>query len=237
MRQISKTWLAALMLLLSISCKKEGINIQSSGVTDNTVVTHSLLNDDKVPIMDTVKIGNQVWMSKNLDIRRYRNGDPIPQIRDRYAWISLTTGAWCWDSNDSANGSVYRKLYNWYAVNDPRGLAPEGWHIPSDKEWKILAIFLGGQDLAGGKMKETGTSHWLSPNTDATNSSGFRGLPGGYRNKNGTFLDNGSNGYWWSSTETGPFRALYTNLSNLTGYLNRNGFNKVCGFSVRCIQD
>ena len=124
----------------------------------------------------------QTWMLKNLDVDRYRNGDPIPKVTDPSIWTSLTTGAYCYYNNDSATyAATYGKLYNWYAVHDPRGLAPEGWHIPSDAEWATLETCLGGSSVAGGKMKETGTTHWTAPNTDATNSSGFAGLPGGFR--------------------------------------------------------
>src|ERR1035437_4904310 len=128
----------------------------------------------------SVTICTQSWMLKNLDVSTYRNGDLIPEVTDGSAWSALTAGAWCWYNNDSAtNASTYGKLYNWYAVNDPRGLAPTGWHVPSDAEWTTLSTCLGGNAVAGGAMKETGTTHWTSPNTGATNSSGFTGLPGG----------------------------------------------------------
>ena len=131
-------------------------------------------------------------MDKNLDVDRYRNGDPIPKVTDPTAWVALTTGAYCYYNNDSATyAATYGKLYNWYAVNDPRGLAPAGWHIPSDAEWATIETCLGGASVAGGEMKETGTIHWQSPNTGATNSSGFTGLPGGYRNYDVVFSDVG----------------------------------------------
>src|SRR5262249_47959916 len=146
-----------------------------------------------------------------------RNGDKIPQVKGKAAWESLTTGAWCWYNNDSATGAVYGKLYNWYAVNDPRGLAPAGWHVPSDAEWDTLATHLGSN--AGGKLKDTGTIEagtglWHAPNTGATNKTGFTGLPGGYRPNygTGTFYYIGSYGYWWSSTEYDTDNAFYRNL-------------------------
>ena len=126
----------------------------------------------------TVTICDQVWMAKNLDVTTYRNGDVISQVTDPTAWNALTTGAWCYYNNDPANGTIYGKLYNWYAVNDPRGLAPTGWHIPTEGELIALSDCLGGQEVAGGKLKETGTAHWLSPNI-ATNETGFTALPGG----------------------------------------------------------
>src|SRR5436190_23369500 len=136
---------------------------------------------------ESVTICDQVWMIKNLDVSTYRNGDPIPEVTDPSQWAGLTTGAWCYYENNSANGTIYGKLYNWYAVNDPRGLAPLGWHVPSDEELTTLTSCLGGVFVAGGTMKETGTTHWLAPNTEATNSSGWTGLPGGYRNEFGSF--------------------------------------------------
>jgi uncharacterized protein (TIGR02145 family) len=148
-----------------------------------------------------IKREEKVWMRKNLDVRTYRNGDKIPHVKSKAIWDTLTTGAWCWYNNDSATGAAYGKLYNWYAVNDPRGLAPTGWHVPSDAEWDTLSTFLGGDGYAGGKMKETGTTHWWDPNADATNSSGFTALPGGTRYYLGEFFDAGGYGYWWSSTE------------------------------------
>lgn len=134
------------------------------------------------PGLPNVSICDQVWMTKNLDVDKYRNGDAIPQVTSSSEWESLGTGAWCWYNNDSANyAATYGKLYNWYAVNDPRGLAPAGWHMPSDLEWSTLATCLGGDGVAGGKMKGTGTAFWQEPNAGAINSSGFTELPGGYR--------------------------------------------------------
>ena len=134
-------------------------------------------------------------MAKNLSVARYRNGDKIPQVKTLQLGLGLQLGAWCWYNNDPANDSSYGRLYNYYAVADSRGLAPTGWHIPSDSEWTTLSTFLGGDAVAGGKMKEAGTAHWLDPNTGATNSSGFTALPGGLRQGGGfTFWDHGVRG-------------------------------------------
>ncbi len=143
-----------------------------------------------------VSICCQSWMTTNLDVDHYRNGDPIPHVTDPTEWKNLTTGAYCYYANDSAKyAAVYGKLYNWYVVNDPRGLAPEGWHVPTDFEWTTLTDCLGGVSVAGGPMKETGTSHWILPNEGATNESGFTGLPGGVRSsQDGSFFDLGDNG-------------------------------------------
>jgi len=196
-----------------------------------------------------VIIGTQIWESTNLDVNTYRDGTEIPQVTDPTQWASLTTGAWCYYNNDSATGAIYGKLYNWYAlagIYDAASLAtptlrkqfaPIGWHVPSDTEWTILYTYLGGETLAGGKMKETGIEHWASPNTSAANSSGFKGLPGGYRNYSGVFNSIGYNGYWWSSTENGTsnvwYRYLYYNYGVATSYY----FDKAVSFSVRCIRD
>ena len=184
-----------------------------------------------------ILIGTQEWTNCNLDVITYSNGDPIPEVTDAATWEALTTGAWCYYDNDPANGPTYGKLYNWYAVNDPRGLAPVGYHVPSDAELTTLTTYLGGALVAGGAMKEAGLCHWLTPNTDATDSSGFTALPGGYRAFNGTFNSIGSQGTWWSSSETGTTSAWYRNLNYNSGDANRDNVYKKGGFSVRLIKD
>ena len=183
----------------------------------------------------TVLIGTQYWMEKNLEVTQYRNGDIIPYVSQPADWEGLTTGAWCYYNNDPESG--YGKLYNWYAVNDPRGLAPTGWHVPTDAEWTTLTTFLGGEAVAGGKMKTPGTMSWLTPNTGATNSSGFSGLPGGFRNSNGPFDLFGSYGLWWSSTEDSTPYAWSRNLNYNNGNVDRYTDAKPFGFSVRCLRD
>jgi uncharacterized protein (TIGR02145 family) len=185
----------------------------------------------------TVKIGDQTWIAKNLDVDHYRNGDPIPHVTDPTAWAYLTTGAWCYNNNDSANGNTYGKLYNWYAVNDPRGLAPAGWHIPSDAEWTTLEKSLSGSSEAGGKMKEAGMLHWETPNTGGNNNSGWAGLPGGCRSVNGFFSIVKENGYWWSSSESNPPLAWIRILSFNTNRIARSTGYEYFGYSVRCIKD
>jgi uncharacterized protein (TIGR02145 family) len=182
----------------------------------------------------TVKIGNQVWMAENLDVATYRNGDVIPQVQDDDAWVNLTTGVWCYFDNDASNGTKSGKLYNWYAVNDPRGLAPNGYHIPTDAEWTQLSDYLGGDEEAGTKMKST--SGWVE-NGNGTNSSGFSGLPGGLRINNGSFYNIGKNGAWWSSTEPNAGTAWYRNLYYNDGNVYRYNYYKNYGFSVRCLRD
>lgn len=182
----------------------------------------------------SVTIGTQIWSLYNLDVDKYRNGDPIPQVTGLTQWANLTTGAWCYYNNDPANGPIYGKLYNWYAVNDPRGLAPIGWHIPTDAEWTILTNFLGGLSVAGGKMKST--TGWNSPNTGATNSSGFTGLPGGQRTDS-LFNAIGIASYFWSSTESGVTGAYYRDLYYSAPNVIRSILAKFTGASVRLIKD
>jgi uncharacterized protein (TIGR02145 family) len=177
-------------------------------------------------------------MTHNLDVDKYRNGDPIPKITDPAAWAALTTGAYCYYNNDSATyATVYGKLYNWYAVNDPRGLVPEGWHIPTDFEWTTLLNCLGGSTVAGGSMKETGTIHWTTPNNGATNISGFTGLAGGFHHNGGAFGQFGTDGYWWSSTEESTLGAWNLTLHNTYLDAIKVSLNKRTGASVRCIRD
>ena len=186
----------------------------------------------------SVTLCSQKWMDKNLDVTTYRNGDTIAYVTNSTAWAALTTGAWCYYNNDPSTNATYGKLYNWYAVNDSRGLAPAGWHVPSDAEWTTLETCLGGSSVAGGAMKVTGTTTWTSPNTGATNSSGFAGLPGGYRYYyDGSFNDVGYYGYWWSSTEYNTTNAWYRYLYYNNGSIFRNPTDKRNGFSVRCLRD
>ena len=188
-------------------------------------------------VYHTVTIGTQVWMVENLKVTHYRNGDPIPNVTDNTAWSNITTGAYCNYNNDANNVTIYDRLYNWFTVNDSRNIAPTGWHVPTDAEWTTLTTFLGGASIAGGKLKETGTTHWLTPNEGATNETGFTALPGGGRFYNGAFFNIGYNGNWWSATEFNASYAWnrYMNYNNSNVY--RYDFNKELGFSVRCVRD
>lgn len=185
----------------------------------------------------SVTICNQTWMTHNLQTSYYRNGDPIPKVTDPSVWSGLTTGAWCWYNNDSATYSVYGKLYNWYAVHDPRGLAPWTWHIPSLAELITLETCLGGSLVAGGALKETGNTHWYTSNTGATNSSGWTGLPGGYRESEGTSYSVLSYGDFWSSTENSVNTASGRRLYYGSAEIYPLDANKHRGMSVRCIRD
>jgi uncharacterized protein (TIGR02145 family) len=201
-----------------------------------TTLQNASLCDDTTTPYATVTIGSQVWMQKNLNVCKYRNGDDIPQVQDPTEWAALTTGAWRYYENNTANGLVYGKLYNWYAVNDPRGLAPTGYHVPSDAEWTTLTTFLGGESIAGDKMKAT--TGWTSyPGITNTNSSGFTGLPGAGCDSVGAFSGIGSGGFWWSSSEYFVTAAWARNLYYGNSLANRANLLKENGFSVRCVRD
>ena len=189
-----------------------------------------------------VTIGKQVWMTRNLDVSTFRNGDPIPEAKTEGEWKAYNQAgepAWCYYNNDPANGAKYGRLYNWYAVSDPRGLAPKGWHIPSDQEWTVLTDYLGGEKKAGAKMK---SKQGWDEDGNGTNSSGFSGLPGGLRYSDGIFDYVVDYGYWWSSTEnntgsgTAWFRALNYNYGGVGVYRNYYS-SKENGLSVRCLRD
>ena len=176
-------------------------------------------------------------MKLNLNFDHYLNGDPIPEVQDSAQWVNLTTGAWCYYNNDSANGAIYGKLYNWFAVTDPRGLAPKGWYIPNYDECMALTTYLGGEKVCGGKLKEKGTDHWLSPNTGATNESGFTALPGGFRSYEGEFDALGYLGNWWTITAYNDSLAWFRELDNEYIYCFCNYKHKNYALSVRCLKD
>ncbi len=185
----------------------------------------------------SVVLNGKEWTTKNLSVTKYRNGDNIPQVQNATQWANLTTGAWCYYSYQTSNGTVYGKLYNWYAVNDPRGLAPAGWHVSTNADWISLTDFLGGSQAAGGLLKETGTSHWQSPNTGAVNSSGITALPGGHCLANGSFSSLGSIGYWWVADNYNTTNAWCTGLYYNNKTITRAPIDKKQGFSVRLVKD
>lgn len=202
----------------------------------------------------SVVINGKEWMQSNLNVSKYRNGDVIPQITDVAQWETLTTGAWCYYENDTANGTIYGKLYNWYAVNDARGLAPIGWHVATDADWTSLVDYLGGANVAGKKLKDSSsTSTWDITTNNATNESGFTGLPGGvaYLNYNlpspptvpalsDLFKWKTKAAYWWSSTTTGSTAAdlvWVRNCNNSSDALVRSGAIKKSALSVRCVKN
>ena len=207
--------------------------------TSTTTTTTTTLNPCPNCVSGDITIETQVWAKCNLDVTTYRDNTPIPEVTDPTEWANLTTGAWCWYNNDSANGVKYGKMYNWHAVNDTLhgGLAPYGYHVPTDAEWTVLTDYLGGLTVAGGKMKEVGFCHWNTPNTSATNTSLFTGLPGGYRTSSGIYDSIGNLGVWWGSTERDTYYAWNYSLNYYTGGASRSSNFKEAGLSVRLIKD
>jgi len=227
---ITPLLLMGVLLMLTNSCKKDD-NDPTGQIPVSTVT------DIDGNVYNTVTIGTQVWMVENLKTTKYRDGTSIPNVTNNSAWSNLNTGAYCDSDNTPSNSATYGRLYNWYAATDAHNIAPTGWHVPTDAEWSTLTTFLGGVTVAGGKLKETGTAHWQSPNTGATNETGFTGLPGGFRSTNGTFNYIGYSGYCWSSSENDTNFAWYRYLSYTNGNVDSDNNSKSNGFSVRCLRD
>ena len=203
----------------------------------------------------TITIGTQEWTTQNLDVSTYTDGTLIPQVTDSSAWVNLTTGAWCYYKNNTGNGVIYGKLYNWYAivgiwnnasstnVSLRKKITPNGYHMPSNDEWNVLINYLGGEGQAGGKSKETGLTHWTTPNLSATNSSGFTALPGGNRNRDGIFEYISDKCTFWTINEVSLsfpnnqmvwIKSLDYNSGNfVAGYADY----KRSGYSVRILKD
>ncbi|MCX6233151.1 MAG: fibrobacter succinogenes major paralogous domain-containing protein [Bacteroidetes bacterium] len=217
------------LLMLTNNCKKDDDN-------------NNQVKDIDGNVYQTVIIGTQVWMVENLKTTKYNDGTPIPLVTDGTNWWNHTP-EYCWYNNDIANKEIYGALYNWFAVdtasNGGKNIAPIGWHVPTEAEWTILTTYLGGDSLVGGKLKEKGTIHWLSPNTSATNESGFTALPGGYREYTGSFYYIGDSGYWWSSSNHELYAqdAWCRHMNYYYSYAGRAYYGKQYGFSVRCVKD
>jgi uncharacterized protein (TIGR02145 family) len=185
--------------------------------------------------IETVKIGDQVWSKENLNVDHFRNGDAILEAKTEEEWNSageMGRAAWCYFDNDSLNGKKYGKLYNYYAVTDERGLAPAGTHIATDEEWTKLSNFLGGDDIAGIKLKSN--KGWAGKG-NGDNSSGFSAMPGGYRYFGGIFFNAGQDGSWWTATESGEGYALLRYLYSANSNIFSNRLNFKLGLSVRCV--
>jgi hypothetical protein len=219
-------------MLLIVGCKDSAT--VNPGPTDSDTAFTDARDGNKYSI---ARIGSQVWMSQNLNAERYRNGDTIRHARTAEEWQDAEAkneGAWCYYFHDPRLGEVYGKLYNWHAVNDPRQIAPQGYHVPSDAEWTALSVLLGGEDKAGKKMKST-TGWFLNGNGD--NSSGFNGLPGGGCDDNGDFQYISVAGAWWSSTSLDTRDAWLRGLRADSAAVGRIDDNKGNGLSVRCVKD
>jgi uncharacterized protein (TIGR02145 family) len=225
-----------------------GISAHTCGAANvhNPDLTYGTMTDQEGNVYKTIVIGTQEWMAENLNTSIYRNGEAIPTNLDNAAWESTTSGAWAFYNYDASYACPYGKLYNWYTCADARQLCPVGWHVPTDPEWTVLTNYLGGEGVAGGKMKTTGTIEaaieaatglWYSPNAGAINSSGFSGVPGGYRFVGGGYDNIGDYGIWWSSSEFDTDYAWRRYLYFNDGYANRDYNRKQIGYSVRCLRD
>ena len=229
-------YIAGVLLALAVftvSCKE-----------DDAEPTRSSVTDIDGNVYDTVVIGTQVWMVQNLKVTKYRNGDAIPKISDYTEWFnSRTTGVYGNYGGDESNGNIYGRLYNFAAATDSRNIAPLGWHVPSIDEWQTLVDYLGGVPVAIGKMKETGTSHWVESNPTDDNSSGFTALPGGYRWSFGYDAALGADGYWWTSTTFRSSEPLLHGSFHISwqfyDFNGVSGYNEDenLGMSIRCIKD
>ena len=233
-----------LFLVFTSNCKKDDNSPDNPNDYNevggfNPNVTYGTMTDQDGNEYKTVKIGNQTWMAENLRTTKYRDGSAIPVVSSKTAWVGLTTGAYCNYNNTASADTInaFGRLYNWYAATDARNIAPTGWHVPTDDDWTILTDYLGGEDVSGDKIKETGITHWFSANLSSTNETGFTARPGGYRNNDGVFYSVGKNGYWWSTTESTPSNAWFRYVSNLYSNMGSLYGNAAVGFSVRCVKD
>lgn len=234
-------WNSLKSLYDSLKNKIDGLESRIAALEGNQDTTN-VLTDIDGNRYETIRIGGQVWMKENLRVSRFKNGEQIPIVTDS-TWGSLLSSARCWYANDSINNNLpYGNLYNGIAARDSRGICPQGWHVPSDTDWAILTDTLGGLLQAGGALKLNGTQFWSTPNTNATNSSGFSALPGGYRSDHSNFYNIRDTGYYWTSTDYNGWAAFNRVLSFNTGEIARQPGEHVfnawyqTGASIRCVQ-
>jgi uncharacterized protein (TIGR02145 family) len=219
------------------------INILPDGVSNalfNPALIYGTMTDTDGNSYKTIVIGSHTWMAENLRTVSFRNGDSIPEVTSNTEWKSLTSAAFCNYENTTNRDDIATtgRLYNWFAVSDSRNLAPEGWHVATDADWLELTSFLGNEEIAGGKLKETTMLHWLNPNTGASNQSGFTALPGGRREyTDGSFINKGTDGFWWTGSAYNPDYSWYRYLHFDVTDCYRANFHKQYGFSVRCVKD
>ncbi len=204
---------------------------------EKTFKTSEIAADIDGNVYEVVQIGTQTWMKDNLKVTRYRDGTVIPLTSNSSTWSSTSSGAYCAYGNSNYNIAVYGALYNWYAVTNPKGLCPTGWHIPSNEELTSLTTFLGGPEVAGGKMKETGLHYWNAPNMGVGNASGFSARAAGYRDLNGIFANLMEVDYIWSSSEYSPTHGISRKLYHDNSVISFSGNFKNSGFTVRCIRN
>jgi len=207
------------------SCNKDEADVRNNTVTDKEGNVYNIITT-----------GTQVWMAENLKTTKYNDGTAIPLITENTSWDNLTTPGYCWYDNEITYNNPNGALYNWYSVNTNK-LCPNGWHIPTDAEWTNLTTFPGDVSVAGNKVKEVGITHWVSPNTGATNETGFTALASGYRSNYGTFGYIGYYSVWWTSTESSATNAWVRLVSYNYDNVGRNNYRKALGHSVRCLRD
>jgi uncharacterized protein (TIGR02145 family) len=217
----------ASLLIMTGGCKKDNEG-------------NSTVRDIDGNVYNTVTIGAQTWMKENLKAIHYRNGEPIPNVTGSSEWNERDAGAYCDYDNTPGNSSNFGRLYNFYAVHDPRNICPEGWHVPEKDDWIELFDYLGGDSIAGGKLKTAGTIEagdglWYEPNTGATNESGFSALPGGLRSSKG-FFDINYGGLWWSGSDSIPNLGWYVYVNHHTAIAGKGITVARSGFSIRCIK-
>jgi|WetSurMetagenome_2_1015567.scaffolds.fasta_scaffold151448_2 uncharacterized protein (TIGR02145 family) len=224
--------ITSFILLFSCEEKKDIVYLNL-----NPWVDYGSMTDRDGNTYKTILIGTQTWMVKNLSTTSFKDGTSIPVVTDAASWENLLTPACCWQNNDPIRKVTYGVLYNWYAVNTGK-LCPTGWHVPRDAEWTELIDYMGGENIAGGKLKESGFSHWSIPNAGATDEAHFKALPGGNRlnGPNSLFDDLGETGGWWTTENSEDFglsRFIYYHIDHIQKAL----YPKKCGLSVRCIRD
>lgn len=224
--------------MLDVELTETGFTGTENTDWENIEQVNETVQDFDGNLYTTIRIGTQEWMVENLRTTHYADGTDIPNLTANLDWTGDTSGAYCWYNNDAVTYDDYGCLYNWYAVNNAHGLAPIGWRVATDADWTTLTTYLGGLATSGGKLKETGTIHWTTPNTGATNEVGFISLAGGYRNAIlGVFADIGNGGYFWTSTIQMLNFAWYRSLYYNTIEVSRFSHSVKAGYSVRCVRD
>jgi uncharacterized protein (TIGR02145 family) len=230
------------LLVFNTSCSDDDDDA-TNGVSTaefNSGLSYSTMKDNDGFSYKTIQIGSQTWMAENLRSTKFRNGETIAEVTSNSAWTGLTTAAYSNYENteDIDQLATYGRLYNWFAIADSRGLAPAGWHVPTDREWEQLVNELGGMQSAGGSLKEAGNTHWTAPNTGANNSSGFTALPAGRREyTDGRFINNSFNTFWWTSSLYNPDYSWYYQINYDFSSVIVANFHKQYGFSVRLVKD
>ncbi len=237
METINRFWLCSFVVMVLIlgvngSCQKDEENPETITDRDGNVYT-------------SITIGNQVWMVENLKTTELNDGTPIENVTDDITWYESSTPAFCWYNNEMKYKAIYGALYNWHAVNSGR-LCPDGWHVPSNDEWTELVNFVGGNSVAGSKLKEVGTTHWQDTNEGATNEYGFTAMPGGFRSNglgDAGFFSIGYSGWYWTSTEIpgfeheGHYAAYNWQMENYRPHCLESNLWQIEGLSVRCLKN